>query len=112
MSDNRRDHLSAPQLRRRSVLMGAALLAGLAPMQALHAAEPLEPDEEALFLPGTARPTDDGRIEVDIHAWIYERERRWGLNTALARYLGLSLKNLSPAAQLLVAHLEKLARRD
>jgi hypothetical protein len=100
MSDDSPIHPPAPQLKRRSVVMGAALLAGLAPLQALQAAEPLEPDEEALFMPGTARPTDDGRIEVDIHAWIFERERRWGLDGALARYLGLNLKKLSPAARL------------
>ncbi|QSI29816.1 DUF2183 domain-containing protein [Variovorax sp. RKNM96] len=100
MSDERPAPLPAPPLKRRSVVMGAALLAGLAPLQALQAAEPLEPDEEALFMPGTARPTDDGRIEVDIHAWIFERERRWGLDAALARYLGLNLKKLSPTARL------------
>ncbi|MDP9893270.1 hypothetical protein J2W32_001428 [Variovorax boronicumulans] len=100
MSDERLALPPAPQLKRRSVVMGAALLAGLAPLQALQAAEPLEPDEEALFMPGTARPTADGRIEVDIHAWVFERERRWGLNAALARYLGLNLKTLSPAARL------------
>jgi hypothetical protein len=94
-------HPLAPPLRRRSVVVGAALLAGLAPLRpALAAPEPLEPDEEALFMTGTARPTEDGRLEVDIHAWIFEREHRWGLNTALARYLGLSLKTLSPAARL------------
>jgi hypothetical protein len=88
-------------LRRRSVVMGGALLAGLAPLRAAQAApEPLEPDEEALFMTGTARPTTDGRLEVDIHGWIFEREHRWGLNTALARYLGLNLKQLSPAARL------------
>jgi hypothetical protein len=100
MSDEHPALPPAPQLKRRSVVMGAALFAGLAPLQALQAAEPLEPDEEALFMPGTARPTANGRIEVDIHAWIFERERRWGLNAALARYLGLSLKTLSPAARL------------
>ncbi|WP_418125189.1 phosphatidate phosphatase App1 family protein [Variovorax sp. 160MFSha2.1] len=89
-----------PGLRRRSVIAGAVLLAGLAPTRAVQAAEPLEPDEEALFMTGTARPTTDGRIEVDIHAWIFERENRWGLNAAFARYLGLSLKKLSPAARL------------
>lgn len=92
----------APALRRRRVVLGAALAAGLlAPLRtALAAPEPLEPDEEALFMTGTARPTADGRLEVDIHAWIFEREHRFGLNTALARYLGLSLKKLSPAARL------------
>ncbi len=54
---------------------------------------------------GTARPTDDGRLEVDIHAWVYERERRWGLNAAFARYLGLNLKKLAGrAAALQPAH--------
>lgn len=100
MSGDGPRHPPAPKLRRRSVVMGAALLAGMAPIQGLHAAEPLERDEEALFMAGTARPTDDGRLEVDLHAWIFERERRWGLNTALARYLGLNLKKLSPAARL------------
>lgn len=101
MSDTAARHLVAPVLRRRSVVMGAALMAGLAPLRAARAApEPLEPDEEALFMTGTARPTADGRLEVDIHAWIFEREHRWGLNTALARYLDLNLKQLSPAARL------------
>jgi hypothetical protein len=90
----------SPPLRRRSLLAGATLLCGLAPLQAVRAAQRLEPDEEALFMPGTARPTDDGRFEVDIHAWVYEPERRWGLNAAFARYLGLSLNKLSPAARL------------
>lgn len=99
-------HPPAPPLRRRSVVTGAALaagfagLAGLSPLRALAAPEPLEPDEEALFMTGTARPTADGRVELDIHAWLFEREHRWGLNSALARYLGLNLKKLSPAARL------------
>ena len=101
MSDDGPGHAPAPTLRRRSVLMGAALLAGLAPLGSAQAApEPLEPDEEALFMTDTARPTADGRLEVDIHGWIFEREHRWGLNTALARYLDLNLKKLSPAARL------------
>lgn len=90
----------APLPRRRVLLAGAAFVAGLAPLRAPRAAERLEPDEEALFLPGTARPTPDGRLEVDIHAWVYERERRFGLNAVFARYLGLDLKKLSPAARL------------
>jgi len=100
MSGGIQQRPAVPPLRRRSLLAGAALLCGLAPMRALQAAERLEPDEEALFMPGTARPTSDGRFEVDIHAWVYEPERRWGLNAAFARYLGLSLNKLSPAARL------------
>ncbi len=96
MSDSAPHRSPVPDLRRRSLVVGAALLASLAPLQAVQAAEPLEPDEEALFMTGTARPTVDGQLEVDIHAWIFEREHRWGLNTALARYLGLSLKKPRP----------------
>ncbi|SEJ25353.1 MULTISPECIES: App1 family protein [unclassified Variovorax] len=105
MNPDRPHHPPAPPLRRRSVVagvgVGVALFAGLAPLRAVQAApEALEPDEEALFMTGTARPTADGRLELDVHAWIFEREHRWGLNTALARYLGLNLKKLSPAARL------------
>lgn len=91
---------AAPLPRRRALLAAAALFSGLAPLGMARAAEALEPDEEALFLPGTARPTPDGRLEVDVHAWVYERERRFGLNAVFARYLGLDLKTLSPAARL------------
>jgi hypothetical protein len=51
------------------------------------------PTKKRSSCPARRAPPTNGRIEVDIHAWIFERERRWGLNGALARYLGLNLKN-------------------
>ncbi|MBS0427639.1 MAG: App1 family protein [Proteobacteria bacterium] len=70
------------------------------PRSRVRAAEPLEPDERVMFLPSTARLLDDGRIEAEVHAWVYEPDHLRGLNTAFARYLGLRLSKMSPAAQL------------
>lgn len=81
---------------RRGALL-ALLASGLA---GASQAASLDPDEGVLFLPGTARATADGRVELDVHAWVYDREHSWGLNTAFARYLGLNLRKLSPAEQL------------
>lgn len=84
-----------PHLLHRSAL---SLCLALAP--ALLPAAPLQADEQVLFMPGTARPIANGRLEVDVHAWLYEKERRRGMNWALARYLSLDLRALSPAARL------------
>lgn len=88
----------APAARRFAALLLVLCCLGLAPSPGV--AEALGTEEQVLFLPGIARPMADGRLEVDIHAWVYERERRRGLNRALARYLGLDLKAMTPAAQL------------
>jgi hypothetical protein len=77
-----------------------ALLVLAAPPRAHAKAEPLERDEDVLFLPGTARVLEDGRIEVDLQAWIHEKDRQKILDTALAHYLGLKLSSMSPAARL------------
>jgi hypothetical protein len=83
----------------RLALLAVALLP-LASVPAASVAALLEPDEEAVFLPGTARQTASDQFEIDIHAWLCEREHRWGLNTVFARYLGLNLSKLSPVARL------------
>lgn len=70
------------------------------PRSRVRAAEPLEADERVLFLPSTARWLEDGRVEAEVHAWVYEPDHLRGLNTAFARYLGLRLSKMSPAAQL------------
>ncbi|MDN4589285.1 hypothetical protein DBA29_12345 [Xenophilus aerolatus] len=70
------------------------------PRARVRAAEALEADERVLFLPSTARWLEDGRIEAEVHAWVYEPDHLRGLNTAFARYLGLRLSKMSPAAQL------------
>lgn len=85
------------RLRRR--LLAAALL-GTLPLTDAHAkAEPIEPDEDVLFLPSTARDLGNGQIEVDLQAWIHEKNRFKVLDMGLARYLGLRLNSMSPAAR-------------
>jgi len=61
-----------------------------------------------LFLPSTARQLEDGRIEVDLQAWIHEKDRHKILDAGLARYLGLKLSTLSPAARLRYAQRSSL----
>ncbi|RYF82031.1 MAG: DUF2183 domain-containing protein [Comamonadaceae bacterium] len=55
----------------------------------------LRADEQVLFVPAVARWLDAQRVEVDIHAWVYERERRRGVQALFARYLGLDRATLS-----------------
>ncbi|MDM0108197.1 App1 family protein [Variovorax sp. J22R24] len=59
-------------------------------------AAPLDADEEVMFVPGIARTTDSGAIEVDVHAWLHEKEPLLVAHRVLARYLDLDLKQLSP----------------
>ena len=93
---------AAPDRRRRRLLaaLSLALLTAAAVSDAHAKAEPLEPDEDVLFLPTTARQLEDGRIEVDLQAWIHEKDRHKILDAGLARYLGLKLSTMSPAARL------------
>jgi len=81
-----------------AVLLLALLTAAMA-SDAHAKAEPLEPDEDVLFLPSTARQLENGRIEVDLQAWIHERDRHKVLDAGLARYLGIELSSMSPAEQ-------------
>ena len=93
---------AAIRVRRRLLAALPLALLGLlaAPPRAHAKAEPLEPDEDVLFLPGTARVLEEGRIEVDLQAWIHEKDRHDILDAGLARYLGLELSSMSPAARL------------
>ncbi|MFC5609768.1 phosphatidate phosphatase App1 family protein [Variovorax soli] len=84
-----------------AALPAAALLASAATTTEVHAkAEPLEPDEDLLFLPSTARDLGNGQLEVDVQIWIHEKNRFKLLDMGLARYLGLKLGDMSPAARL------------
>ena len=66
-------------------------LPGIAWSRALRA------DEQVLFVPGTARWLDNRQLEVDIHAWVHEREHRRGARSLFARYLGLDLAAMDAA---------------
>ena len=93
--------MSAPPDRLRRGLLTALPLAALLPGRDAHAkAEPLDPDEDVLFLPSTARELGGGQIEVDLQAWIHEKDRHRILDAGLARDLGLNLSQMSPAARL------------
>ena len=85
------DHAPAT---RRQLLQRAALLAPLMAWPSLARARALRRDEQLLFVPAVARWLDAERVEVDIHAWVYERERRRGIQTLFARYLGLDRATL------------------
>ena len=77
-----------------------AALAALWPAAKVHARpNPLEADEDILFLPGVARALEDGLVDIDVHAWVYEKDRHWILDAGLARYMGLELSKLNPASR-------------
>ena len=85
------DHAPAT---RRQLLQRAALLAPLMAWPASARARALRRDEQVMFVPAVARWLDAQRIEVDIHAWVFERERRRGVQALFARYLGLDRATL------------------
>ena len=89
-----------PDRQRRRLLTALPLAAFWAGNDAHAKAEPLDPDEDVLFLPSTARELGDGNIEVDLQAWIHEKDRHRLLDAGLARYLGLRLDKMTPAARL------------
>ncbi|WP_225781397.1 App1 family protein [Xenophilus sp. Marseille-Q4582] len=81
---------------RRQLLQRAALLApGLMAWPAWARARALRRDEQVMFVPAVARWLDAQRVEAEIHAWVYERERRRGVQALFARYLGLDRAALS-----------------
>ncbi|MDM0045537.1 App1 family protein [Variovorax dokdonensis] len=77
-----------------------ALAAAAYPQRTLAKTSGLDDDEDVLFLPAIARLLDNGQIEVDLQAWIFERERIRLLDAGLARYLGIQLEKLSATDRL------------
>ena len=55
----------------------------------------LKSDERVQLQDGTAKTDASGKMQVRVHAWVYERERRAGARTLFARYLGIDLNALS-----------------
>jgi len=75
-------------------------------------ASAIAPNETLLFIPGIARCLPDGRLDVEVSAWLYEKARRPGLHTAFAKYLGLNLAALTPAGRALFRQRTQLFRVD
>lgn len=74
------------------------LAAALALLAGACAASPLQRDEQVLLLRKPARELADGRVELDIQAWVFEFEPRRGSLALFARFLDLDLDEL-PADQ-------------
>ncbi len=79
--------------------IGLILMIGLLHSAADLGARELAPDEQVMFVPDTARMLNDGAIEARIAAWVYEIERRPGLNALFARKLGVDLDSVTVAEQ-------------
>ncbi len=75
-------------------------------------ARSIDQDDQVLFLPTTSRVLGGGQLEVTIDAWIYEQERRPGLNRLLARYLDLDLDKITDAERALFYERTQLFRVD
>lgn len=55
----------------------------------------LKSDELVQLQNSTAKIDASGMVQVRVHAWVYERERRPGARALFAKYLGLDLDALS-----------------
>jgi phosphatidate phosphatase APP1 len=75
-------------------------------------ANEIKTDENIQFYPDTARALDNGTVEARIQAWVYEPERRPGVSTLLAKYLGLDLNALSKEEHDLFMQRTQLFRVD
>lgn len=59
--------------------------------------ETIKPDEHVQFVRGLAYFTEEGVVEADIAAWVYEHERRPGARTLFAKLTGLERDSFSPS---------------
>jgi len=59
----------------------------------------LKSDEFVQLQNSTAKIDASGSVQVRVHAWVYERERRPGARTLFAHYLGLDLDAMSPSVR-------------
>lgn len=75
-------------------LIYLTLLGCLFPSMTIASA--LKADEHVIFLPDIAYEVNNGEVEVNVQAWIYEKERRLGMTTALTKYLGIDKSKLTP----------------
>lgn len=72
----------------------------------------LKSDEHVMFIPDISYQTTDNRLAVSVQAWIYEKERRLGMTTALTKYLGIDKEQLSAEQQTRLYARSQLFRVD
>ncbi|MFV0482462.1 MAG: phosphatidate phosphatase App1 family protein [Campylobacteraceae bacterium] len=58
-------------------------------------ASPLKSDEHVIFIPDIAYLDENNSLQVNIQAWIYEKEWRPGLTTLLVKYIDVDKSKLS-----------------
>ncbi|MDR2635416.1 MAG: App1 family protein [Campylobacteraceae bacterium] len=71
------------------LLIFAACIVG-----ALNASQ-LKSDEYVMFIPNIAYDSSNGTIEAEVRAYVYEKEMRLGVTTALVSLLDIDMDNLS-----------------
>lgn len=99
---------SSPNARLRVLVPGLAAAA----MASAVLASPLKRDEHVLLVPTPARNLADGRVELDIQAWVFEYEPRRGSVALFARYLDLDPDDLPPERRGLFEARTQLFRVD
>lgn len=72
----------------------------------------LKSDEHVLFIPNIAYQTPDNKLAISIQAWVYEKERRPGMTTLLAKYLGINKDELTHEEYDLLYQRSQLFRVD
>ncbi len=115
--DTTREHRPRLVDRRRFVVSGIVSGVGSAAFAAASTLWPqsafaLEGDEGVVVLPSTARWLEDGRVELRVQAWVYEREGRRMATRALAKLLGLDLDEIAAADRERFAERTRLFARE
>lgn len=77
-----------------NLLMSTILLTSLSAW-----GSPIKKDEWVKIIPGAAKLQADGKIKVNLSAWVYEKETRPGARTALALWMKLDLEKLTAEEQ-------------
>lgn len=78
----------------------------------LAIASSLKADEYVMFIPDIAYQTTDHKLAVSVQGWVYEKERRLGMTTALTKYLGIDKEQLSAEEQTRLYSRSQLFRVD
>ena len=78
----------------------------------MNIASPLTKDEYLLFIPDIAYEKAPNEIVIDVQGWIYEKERRLGMTTLLAKYLGIDKSAMTLDEEALLYARTQLFRVD